>query len=299
MWHTNPDLIEDPDQSTPEALRTPLVLVHDGGGTTFSYHCMHPALGRPIWAVANPRFHTGEPWAGGLPEMARHYVTLLRNAVGRGPIILGGWSLGGLLSLEMARLLAGDRWLRVVGIVMIDSVCPLALRAAPAGQQQQADGGGDGDGFKAAASPAQIAVATEHAFSSMTKPDTKEKVRRCFAESSAIVNTWTLPRWSDDETSRPEVPSGATTAADAGSPLLPPPAILLRAQESVPVEEEKVARVDVARDDHRLGWDEYRPGLFRHVVDIPGHHYNIFAEANVGAVRAALIDACESLEGFA
>ncbi|KAL8367034.1 hypothetical protein RB595_007603 [Gaeumannomyces hyphopodioides] len=301
MWDNNPDLIQDPDRSSPEASLTPLVLVHDGGGTTFSYHCMHPALGRPVWAIANPRFHTGVPWAGGLPEMARNYVTMLRNAIGRGPIILGGWSLGGLISLEMARLLAGDRWLRVVGIIMIDSVCPLTLRVAPA-QQQQQQAGADGDGDVGAkmASPAQIAVATEHAFSSMTKPDTKAKVKRCFAESSAMVYTWALPEWGDDDTSRPRVSSGATTAAAAaGSPLLPPPAILLRAQESVPTEEDDVARVDLARHDRMLGWDQYRPDLFREVVDIPGHHYNIFTDANVDAVRTALIDACESLEDLA
>ncbi|KLU85239.1 hypothetical protein MAPG_04267 [Magnaporthiopsis poae ATCC 64411] len=180
------------------------------------------------------------------------------------------------------------------------------VRVLPAvAQLADPNANANGDAKPKTASPAQIAVATEHAFSSTTKDDTKSKVKRCFAESSAMVHTWTLPRWGDDnndETSsrRLGASSGVTTtAAAARSPLLllPPPAILLRAQETVPMEEgEDVARVDLARDDRRLGWDQYRPGLFRDVVDIPGHHYNIFAEANVDEARSALIDACEALE---
>lgn len=65
----------------------------------------------------------------------------------------------------------------------------------------------------------------------------------------------------------------------------PPPTILLRCNEYVPVSKSKtpgaVSRVDIARDCRTLGWDEYNPDLVQYVLDIPGHHFNVFTEENV------------------
>lgn len=68
---------------------TPLVLIHDGGGTTFGYF-MLGALNRDVWAIHNPNFFTTEPWEGGMDEMARHYIGLLVKAGISGTILLGG-----------------------------------------------------------------------------------------------------------------------------------------------------------------------------------------------------------------
>ena len=62
--------------------------------------------------------------------MARHYLPSVKDAVPEGgDVILGGWSLGGPVALELARLLESMEnttlGLRVVGIVMVNSVCPL------------------------------------------------------------------------------------------------------------------------------------------------------------------------------
>lgn len=76
-----------PDGQYPH--KTPLVLIHDGGGTTFSYHLIG-SLDRDVYAIHNPHFHTAEPWAGGMDEMARHYIQLLKNARISGNIYLGG-----------------------------------------------------------------------------------------------------------------------------------------------------------------------------------------------------------------
>jgi hypothetical protein len=48
----------------------PLVLIHDGGGTTVSYFYLE-LLDRAVYAIQNPRFYSGKPWEGGLPEMGR------------------------------------------------------------------------------------------------------------------------------------------------------------------------------------------------------------------------------------
>ncbi|GKT94910.1 thioesterase domain-containing protein [Colletotrichum tofieldiae] len=108
-------------------------------------------LDRAVFGIANPRFHSGVPWEGGLPEMAATYLQMIRNTVTKSPeypalapcsssagrggkrrrrILLGGWSLGGLLSLEIARQLGDeDEDMELVGLVMVDSVYPVWPRA--------------------------------------------------------------------------------------------------------------------------------------------------------------------------
>ncbi|KAK3314236.1 hypothetical protein B0H66DRAFT_630727 [Apodospora peruviana] len=308
MWNTNPDLIGEPDPGTLEAARTPLILIHDGGGTTFSYYCLHQGLGRPVYGLSNPHFHTGDHWAGGLPEMARHYVGLLRATIGTGNIILGGWSLGGMVALEMAHSLAGDRRLRVVGIVMIDSACPLVWRALQhplaadiprnetskkavnhsGGRDISHDHQSDSDrdrGSAALDAAVPLDDIAAHVFSETTKQEIKDRIIRCFAETSAMVSNWTLPRWGDDDNKSPLSPGGDRAAAACS---LPPPAILLRSQESFPVEAQGTAYVNLAREDPRLGWDLHWPGLVCQVVDIPGHHFNLFAEQNIPEIKKAL-----------
>ena len=80
-------------QFTPSSKRAnpplPLVLIHDGGGTTFSYF-MLGNLRREVWAIHNPRHWTAEPWQGGISEMAAEYIDLIHAAGIRGPILLGG-----------------------------------------------------------------------------------------------------------------------------------------------------------------------------------------------------------------
>jgi thioesterase domain-containing protein len=40
-------------------------------------------------------------------------------------ILIGGWSLGGLLALEVAKILTGDRGVRIIGALMMDSIYPV------------------------------------------------------------------------------------------------------------------------------------------------------------------------------
>jgi len=83
----NPALVQTAPSSQEDA--APLILIHDGGGTTFSYHCL-PSLKRTVYAIHNPRFYSGRVWAGGIPAMAKVYLELIRSVVPSGPLILGG-----------------------------------------------------------------------------------------------------------------------------------------------------------------------------------------------------------------
>ncbi|QIW98567.1 hypothetical protein AMS68_004085 [Peltaster fructicola] len=103
---------------------TPIVLIHDGGGTVFQYYMLE-YLGRRTYAIANPYFESGSKPEGGLPELAKEYVKAIQAAIGNGPVILGGWSFGGMISVEVARLFQETPSpIHVVGIIMIDSFCP-------------------------------------------------------------------------------------------------------------------------------------------------------------------------------
>ncbi|KAK0720329.1 Alpha/Beta hydrolase protein [Lasiosphaeris hirsuta] len=274
MFDNNPDLIQDP-QLAPWVKIAPLVLIHDGGGTIFSYHCLGN-IDRPLYGISNPHYHSGATWEGGLPEMARHYAKLIKSVIPRGKLIIGGWSLGGLLSLEVARILVDDPSINLLGIIMIDSVYPRSL-------------------------PSPVLPITQHVveWSPYTRQETREKVTHCFAESSKMVRKWSLPNWGDEDSAAEDVHALRTATTSTGN-AGPPPVILLRAEEAVPVNGDGVSRVDGYRDDRLLGWGNYRPDLITDVFDIPGHHFNIFvSDEHLGVVTGKIRKACRDLEMMA
>ena len=87
----NPTLIDEGlSRTSAGKAPAPLVMIHDGGGTTFSYHCLNP-IGRPLWGIYNARLDEGGYWEGGVPAIARHYIGMLPKVLpGGGDIILGG-----------------------------------------------------------------------------------------------------------------------------------------------------------------------------------------------------------------
>lgn len=282
----NPQVVFDAeDCGILAASDVPLVLIHDGGGTCYAYYCLNP-LGRITYEIHNPRFETKEPWTGGIPEMARHYVSLMRARIPGGRILLGGWSLGGILSLEMARLLAEDDMYQVIGIVMVDSICPLGakVRSELLGKR---------------------AVVFDGQFGPHTKQETKECVTWCFSEARRAVATYDPPSWDDDQLRGSEADgahgsenggNGRTLGKSTSRKIVCPPVILLRAKESVPTTPGDVSFVDVVREDRPLGWENYRKGMFEEIVEIPGNHFNIFAWEHVDYVSEKMAEACSKLE---
>lgn len=90
MSDSNPVLIQPClPSSNVSTSAVPLILIHDGGGTVFQYYLLSP-LSRPVYGIANPHFESGEPWPGGLHEMAAHYASLIQAAIPSGQILLGG-----------------------------------------------------------------------------------------------------------------------------------------------------------------------------------------------------------------
>lgn len=280
----NPDLIQHARPSA-QPPKTPLFLLHDGGGTVFSYHLLNPLGGRAVYGIHNPHFNEPEKvWTDGIPEMAWHYAQLIKRTLppSGGDVILGGWSLGGCVSLEVAKVLsAKESRIRVLGIVMIDSVYPKVV-----------------DGVDL---PKVVDRVIN--WSESTRPETKEAVLRCFDEAYRMVREWTLPIWDEEEEQRDGNKEAAGEKKEAAQSLSsrrgPPPVYLLRAQETVPTVAEGVARVDVHRTDRHLGWKNYREDLITEVIDIPGHHFNVFAFEHLDEITDTIDDVVREIESRA
>ncbi|CAK7567341.1 MAG: hypothetical protein SEPTF4163_005304 [Sporothrix epigloea] len=253
MFDSDPHIIQAGPRQPTRHNGIPLILIHDGGGTTFSYHLIGN-LGRKVLGIANPRFRSGIPWAGGLREMATAYAALVVSAVSSGPVILGGWSLGGLLALETAHVLSQTcPTIRVAGLVLIDSVYPVRPEAGWSDIEKRLT-------ERHIEWPATTATAT------------KVCVENCFREAYRMIREW-----------RPPI-----------SQL--PLATLIRCREAVSTPGDGLLFVDIYRDEHRLGWDNYRKDLFCQVLEVPGHHYNVFALEHVDTVTVMIKAACLTIE---
>ncbi|OJD36918.1 thioesterase domain containing protein [Diplodia corticola] len=200
----NPVLIQAQSRrgvSTPAP--TPLLLFHDGGGTLFSYFLLEP-LGRDVSGFADPRAESERPWQGGILEMAEYYYDCMKAAMRPGPVLLGGWSFGGHLALQLAHIISSDSLggFEVAGIIMIDSSCPLGERYT------SKDGG-------------------EHTIP--FKEDVPVHMRKV-AQASMDRTVRMLAQWNP-----PTWPTGSSG---------PPRALLLRAQESVDQRNQRSPKLD-------------------------------------------------------
>jgi amino acid adenylation domain-containing protein len=109
----------------------PLFFVHAAGGNVVSYAALarHLGAGQPFYGLQS-RGLDGD----GLPrvrveEMAAAYLAELRAVQPEGPYRLGGWSMGGVVAFEMARVLAaaGEA---VELLALVDSRAPVGAAAA-------------------------------------------------------------------------------------------------------------------------------------------------------------------------
>ncbi|KAF8157842.1 polyketide beta-ketoacyl-synthase [Crassisporium funariophilum] len=120
---TRPSGVEQPLVSLQVAVtcKAPLVLIHDGSGLTRSYRHIR-SLGRNVWGINNPYFGNSRPWQS-IVQMAACYANCIAETI-QGPVLLGGWSFGGVVAFEVAKQLRRMSFL-VLGVILIDSPSPL------------------------------------------------------------------------------------------------------------------------------------------------------------------------------
>jgi amino acid adenylation domain-containing protein len=118
--------LRDADTPTGHAIRvsdepgTPLTMFHPVGGSVISYFPLRQLWRGPVLAFQSAGL-VGEPRqsARSLTAMVARYAAELRRQQPRGPYLLGGWSMGGVLAHEVGRVLASTG--ETVRVVMVDS----------------------------------------------------------------------------------------------------------------------------------------------------------------------------------
>jgi thioesterase domain-containing protein/acyl carrier protein len=107
----------------------PLVLVHPIGGGVLCYHALARRFGgeRSVLGLQAAGFESEDEPETDLVRMASRYVEVLCEKVPHGPYFLGGWSMGGIVALEMAgQLVAAGHDVPVV--FLIDCSVPAPRR---------------------------------------------------------------------------------------------------------------------------------------------------------------------------
>jgi len=108
----------------------PLFLVHAVGGNVMAYRELARALdaNRPVYAFEAPGLHGEARPLDSIETMADHYLQAMREVQPHGPYLVGGWSLGGVIALEMARRLEGLGE-RVARLILLDSMLAICGHA--------------------------------------------------------------------------------------------------------------------------------------------------------------------------
>jgi thioesterase domain-containing protein len=102
----------------------PLFLLPAVGGSAGPYVALVDRLrpGRPVYGLESPGLH-GEQTARRLDEQAAMYLELITEVWPRGPYLLCGWSVGGMIAQEIAvRLREHDQ--DVALLLLLDAVLP-------------------------------------------------------------------------------------------------------------------------------------------------------------------------------
>jgi thioesterase domain-containing protein len=193
---------------------------------------------------------------------------------------LVGWSLGGLVALEISHIelsqqkqhASGNANLQILGLVLIDSVFPHPMDVPPTVES--------------------VNYAAE--FEDHVTPETRAVVQYAMEQTDRLIEEWQPPSWEAEQPTPArgdtgDMPSGAPKATNT---LTPPPAMLLRAREPVPPPPQtkpgikRVIDVDLTRERRFLGWEDYKTKFIRNVLDVNGHHHNIFKDHNVSCIPA-------------
>lgn len=92
----------------PRGERPPFFLIHTAPGDVLGYMKLVYYLGsdQPVYGFQSLGLSAPEKCHRTIPEMAAHYVKLLREFQPNGPYYIGGWCFGGNVAMEMAHQLA-------------------------------------------------------------------------------------------------------------------------------------------------------------------------------------------------
>jgi len=112
----------------PLGSKKPFFCVHPSGGNVICYYNLASHLGReqPLYGFESPGFYGEcEPYYR-IEDMASFYIQALRSIQPQDPYLLGGWSMGGLIALEMAIQLQ-QQGQKVALLALLDTKPPIVI----------------------------------------------------------------------------------------------------------------------------------------------------------------------------
>ncbi|KAH7371924.1 Alpha/Beta hydrolase protein [Pyrenochaeta sp. MPI-SDFR-AT-0127] len=247
----------------------PLFLVHDGSGSVGSYSRLGD-LGRDTWAIENLKVQEDGTWIGGIQAMAELYCQIIQDVFPQGDIILGGWSMGGLISMEMSHIFAQDPDINVIGVVMIESIFPGLLNEQNITVEPQ-----------------------DLCFKGTVSFFEQRKAAKLILEATSVAKSYVSAMWTPDVPRHSELGhrkiasnSGALRKANLNPPA---PLVLVKARDPVPSRQNTVI-------PPMLGWDHLGDRWITVAYTVPGHHFSIFEDENVDYLASILGEACVILE---
>ena len=256
----------------PGGSRRPFFCVHPVGGTVLCYAGLARHLGpdQPFYGLQARGLDGREAPLWDLETMAARYIEALRVVQTKGPYMLGGWSMGGVVAFEMSRQLEENG--HEVGLLaVLDAL-------APTGDRGAADEDDDtllayfaqdlrrtlgpqalppelleqlGSQIRRASSPAQ-ARGVQPSPTDLGDSQVHHLIQVFKANLKALRNYWPQPQ------------RARVTLLQAGEPFGGSPA------------------------DDRWGWGRLAPAVDVHVV--PGDHYSMLLEPHVSALADRLRD---------
>ena len=111
----------------PGGNRRPFFLIHPAGGHVFPYVHLAHHLGsdQPSYGLQARGLEEGQEPHSRIEDMAAYYIEALRTVQPLGPYLLGGWSMGGVVALEMAQQFRAQGQ-RVALLALLDTRIPTA-----------------------------------------------------------------------------------------------------------------------------------------------------------------------------
>ncbi|TDZ38177.1 Orsellinic acid synthase ArmB [Colletotrichum spinosum] len=258
-------ILSDSIRDNPVALHTcnrestPLCLFHDGSGQTTTYARLS-GYDRDVFAFFDPSFGSTRKRYETIPQMAEDYVSLLSKST-HSPLMVGGWSFGGVVAFEAARQLL-SKGFEVKGLVLIDSPSPVNHRPLPK------------------------EIITSITRSSRSDGQPREGKHNAALEEEFQRNASLLQRYGADPSAMARMPGLKT--------------VMLRSQDVMDTESLVGLRYDWLssqndRDASIAAWESLVCGHIK-VLPIPGNHFEAFSPANIAATGSQLWKACQHIE---
>ena len=126
-------------QGNPRTATRKLFFFPDGSGSATSYVSIPPLRPKDlcVYGLNCPFMKDPASYSIGLPAVSKIYIQELLRRQPEGPYLLGGWSAGGVVALEVMRQLqamdkasAGKNY-RVERLLLLDAPCPISLEPLP------------------------------------------------------------------------------------------------------------------------------------------------------------------------